>query len=85
VDSTFYILVEYYMTYILVIWTAVVGGIRPNYWPVVIERDWRPIGEFHAELLNSGFQNGKTAQQMCEDAARQLALKSDAYRCVRSK
>ena len=73
------------MIYILVIWTAVVGGVRPNYSSIEIERDWRPIGEFHAELLNSGFQTSKTARQMCEDAARQLALKSENYRCIRSK
>lgn len=73
------------MIYILIIWTVVAGGVRPNYSGMEVQRDWRPLGEFHTELLNSGFQNGKTAQQMCEDAARQLGLKSDAYRCIRSK
>ena len=73
------------MIYILMIWTVVAGGVRPNYSGMELQRDWRPLGEFHAELLNSGFQTSKTAQQMCEDAARQLGLKSDAYRCVRSK
>lgn len=74
------------MIYILMIWTVVAGGGRPNNYAVLeLQRDWRPLGEFHAELSNSGFQTSKTAQQMCEDAARQLGLKSENYRCVRSK
>lgn len=73
------------MIYILMIWTVVAGGVRPSYSGMEVQRDWRPLGEFHAELLNSGFQNSKTAQQMCEDAARQLNLKPESYRCVRSK
>jgi hypothetical protein len=68
------------MIYILVIWTAVAGGVRPNYSGLEVQRDWRPIGEFH----NSPHA-GKNAQQMCEDAARQLGLKSENYRCIRSK
>lgn len=72
------------MIYILMIWTVVaVGGDRHGIGGKVA--DWRPLGEFHAELSNSGFQTSKTAQQMCEDAARQLGLKSENYRCVRSK
>jgi hypothetical protein len=43
--------------------------------------DWRPLGEFH--MVDQG--RTKTAQEMCEDAARQLGLKNDAYRCVRNK
>ena len=34
--------------------------------------DWRPIGEF-----------GRA--DFCESAGRQLGIKSDRYRCVRSK
>ena len=69
------------MTYILVIWTIVaVQGTGTGNHNMHRERDWRPIGEFHNVP-----DAGKTAQQMCEDAARQLGLKSDAYRCVRSK
>jgi hypothetical protein len=68
------------MIYILVIWTAVVGGVRPNYHLMEIERDWRPIGEFYTSV-----DTGKNARQMCEDAARQLALKYENYRCIRSK
>jgi hypothetical protein len=65
--------------YILMIWTVVgVGDAKGS--PTVVKYDWRPLGEFY----NSP-DAGKNAQQMCEAAARQLALKSDAYRCVRSK
>ena len=34
--------------------------------------DWRPIGEF-------------SRADFCESAANQLGIKSDRYRCVRSK
>jgi hypothetical protein len=44
--------------------------------------DWRPLGEFHMEEDRIG---KKTAYQMCEEGARQLGLKSENYRCVRSK
>jgi len=68
---------------ILMIWTVVgVGDAKGS--PTVIKYDWRPLGEFHMKEGRSG-ENQKTARQMCEDAARQLALKSDSYRCVRSK
>ena len=67
--------------YILMIWTVVgVGDAKGS--PTVIKYDWRPLGEFH---LEQGRLGGKSALEMCQDAARQLALKSDAYRCVRSK
>ncbi len=67
--------------YILMIWTVVgVGDAKGS--PTVIKYDWRPLGEFH---LEQGRLGGKSALQMCEEAARQLVLKSDAYRCVRSK
>jgi hypothetical protein len=48
----------------------------------VIKYDWRPLGEFHME---EGRMGKKTAREMCEDAARQLGLKTEVYRCVRSK
>ncbi len=68
------------MTYILVIWT-IVGAHAHGYAAYQkLHQDWRPIGEFH-----NAPDTGKNAQQMCEEAARQLALKADAYRCVRSK
>jgi hypothetical protein len=71
------------MIYILMIWTVV--GYAGMSHSTSIKTDWRPLGEFHAELSNSGFQVGKTARQMCEDAARELGLKSEHYRCIRSK
>ena len=67
--------------YILMIWTVVgVGDAKGS--PTVVKYDWRPLGEFH---LEQGRLGGKSALEMCQDAARQLSLKSDAYRCVRSK
>jgi hypothetical protein len=69
------------MIYILLIWTVVgVGDAKGS--RTVIKYDWRPLGEFHME---EGRMGKKTAQEMCEDAARQLGLKTEAYRCVRSK
>jgi hypothetical protein len=66
---------------ILMIWTVVgVGDAKGS--PTVIKMDWRPLGEFHME---QGRMNMKSAREMCEEAARQLALKSESYRCVRSK
>ena len=66
------------MIYILMIWTVVgyTGNQSTN-----TRMDWRPLGEFHMEFQG----RTKTAQEMCEEAARQLGLKTDAYRCVRSK
>jgi hypothetical protein len=71
------------MIYILLIWTVVgYGGTKSG---LHTKHDWRPLGEFYSETNGHGFQNGKTAQQMCEDAARRLGLKTENYRCVRSK
>ena len=67
--------------YILMIWT-VVGASDSKGAYMHAYRDWRPIGEFHME---EGRMGKKTAREMCEDAARQLGLKTDVYRCVRSK
>jgi hypothetical protein len=69
------------MIYILLIWT-VVGASDSKGGPQRAYRDWRPLGEFHME---EGRMGKKTAQEMCEDAARRLGLKTDNYRCVRSK
>ena len=72
------------LSYILVIWTMVgyagAGTQYSRYWKS--EYDWRPIGEFH---LEEGRVGKKSALEMCEDAARELGLKRDRYRCVRSK
>lgn len=67
--------------YILMIWTVVgVGDGKGS--PTVVKYDWRSLGEFHMEGDRIGL---KPAKEMCEEAARQLALKSENYRCVRSK
>ena len=67
------------MIYILMIWTVVgVGGDRHYQ---AKSYDWRPLGEFHQD----NWERKYNAQEMCERAARELGLKSDAYRCVRSK
>jgi hypothetical protein len=65
-------------TYILVIWT-VVGGA--GWSPITAKYDWRPVGEFHKDTWERKY----TAKEMCEEGARQLGLKPENYRCVRSK
>ena len=66
------------MTYILVIWTVVsMAGDRHQQYKAM---DWRPIGEFH-----NAPDAGKMALQMCTEAALQLGLKYENYRCIRSK
>jgi hypothetical protein len=67
--------------YILMIWT-VVGASDSQGGPMKAYHDWRPLGEFH---LEDGRMGRKSAREMCESAARELGLKTDAYRCVRSK
>lgn len=69
------------MTYILIIWT-VVAAVGDRHGVNSRSYDWRSLGEFH---LEEGRMGKKSALEMCEDAARQLGLKSDVYRCVRSK
>lgn len=68
------------MIYILLIWTVV--GASDSGGPMKAYYDWRPLGEFH---LEDGRMNKTTAKEMCEQAARQLGLKTENYRCVRSK
>ena len=67
------------MTYILVIWTIV--GFAGTQVSTHEKYDWRPIGEFHTD----NWERKYDAKEMCENAARQLNLKSDRYRCVRNK
>ena len=62
------------MIYVLMLWTAVTANGQSNLMGNVIY-DWRPMAEFHES------QGGSK----CEEAARQLGLKSDRYRCVRTK
>ena len=68
------------LTYILMIWTVVGAGASARS-PDIIKYDWRPLGEFHQD----NWERKYNAQEMCERAARELGLKSDAYRCVRNK
>ena len=68
------------MTYILMIWTVVAMAGDRHYQAKAY--DWRPLGEFH---LEDGRMNKITAKEMCEEAARNLGLKIEQYRCVRSK
>jgi len=72
------------MIYILMIWTAVAAADSRG-GPLTVKYDWRPLGEFQKEMGKSDPQLGKTAQEMCEQAARELGLKSENYRCIRSK
>ena len=69
------------MTYILMIWTVVgFAGAGTQYgrdWKT--ERDWRPLGAFESS------HTGRTGQELCEAAAKELGLKPESYRCVRSK
>ncbi len=66
------------MIYILMIWTAVAGaGTNTS---THYKYDWRPIGEFHTTVSPR-----MEAKDRCERAAQELGLKSENYRCVRSK
>lgn len=62
------------------IWTTVAMAGDRHYQRQAM--DWRPIGEFHKE---EGGMGKTSAREMCEEAARQLGLKPENYRCVRSK
>ena len=65
------------MTYILMIWTVVaMAGDRHQQ---AKAHDWRPIGEFHQ------LEGNISALDKCESAGRQLGIKSENYRCVRSR
>jgi hypothetical protein len=68
------------MTYILLIWTVVAAGAADRT-PNIIKYDWRPLGEFHQD----NWERKYDAKQMCENAARELGLKTENYRCIRSK
>lgn len=70
-------------TYILVIWTIVgYAGAGTQYSTnYKKEYDWRPIGEFRME---EGRMGNRSAKEMCEEAARELALSKERYRCIRS-
>jgi hypothetical protein len=64
------------MIYVLMLWTTVaMAGDRHVQQKAY---DWRPMAEFHDFSAGTGLAK-------CEEAARQLGLKSDRYRCVRTK
>lgn len=68
------------MIYTLYLWTvvAVTTGGR-------LYQDWRPVGEFQSYISLSK-DNGPTAKELCEKAAKDLDLLTDnRYRCVRTK
>lgn len=67
------------MIYILMIWTTVAATTVPGS-SITVQRDWRPLGEFYHHGDGT-----KSAKQMCEDAAKELGLKIENFRCVRSK
>jgi len=70
------------ITYTLFIWTVVAMAGTGTGAYTKIEKDWRPLSEFSG-LNFSDKPHG--VQEMCESAARQLALKPDSYRCVRTR
>lgn len=57
--------------YILVLWT-VVAAYDARGVSKHEYYDWRPIGEF-------------ASKELCEDGARQLGVKAEKFRCVRTK
>lgn len=63
------------MIYTLMVWSVIaIAGAGSQYSrEFKTEHGWRPLAEF---------QNG---EKLCEDGAKQLGLKADMYRCVRTK
>lgn len=62
------------MIYTLFLWTVVASS---SYGSNTVYRDWRSVGEFVTMSANG--------KDLCEQAARELVLKINEYRCVRSK
>lgn len=65
------------MTYVLFLWTTV--AMAGDRFGQKIDYDWRPMAEIHSNVSDI------TAKEMCHQAARELGLKSNMYRCVRTK
>ena len=64
------------MIFTLFIWTVIACSQSH------CKYDWRPIGEF----ISINEVNGRTdAKAMCEDAGRQMGIKVENYRCIRTK
>ncbi len=61
------------MSYALIVWTLV--GFSKYSSVEISKMDWRQIAEF---------QNVK-AEQLCHEAARQLAYDPKNYRCIRTQ
>ncbi len=65
------------MSYILYIWTVVaLAGDRHGISKQAM--DWRPIGEYVSA-------NDTGGAEKCHNAAQQLGLRPENYRCVRNK
>lgn len=64
------------MEYALIIWTIV--GVGGNSSLFDRQRDWRPIAVFQTNHQLS-------ALEMCQAGAKQLNIKPELYRCVRTK
>ena len=70
------------MIYTLMIWTTVAAfGQGTGAYGTKQFKDWRSLGEFHQD----DWERKYDAKQMCENAARQLGLSAENYRCIRSK
>jgi len=61
------------LTYVLFIWTIVAQNAINNR----LHYDWRATVEFGA-LKDSG------ALKLCEDAAKELKLEKDKYKCIKT-
>ena len=68
------------MIYTLYLWTVVAMAGDRHY--QTKSYDWRPIGQYETTVESYGRVDGR---EKCEEAARQLGLNRDNYRCVRSK
>lgn len=68
------------MSYLLVVWT-IVGYAGTQIAPHE-KWDWRPIGEFHTA---NAVHRPNAGKDLCEEAARQLNIPKEKFRCVRTK
>lgn len=64
------------MSYILMVWTVVaMAGDRHVQQKAY---GWQPTGEFQSSPVSNGLE-------LCEAVGRQLGLKTENFRCVRSR
>ncbi len=71
------------MIYALMLYTVVAmatpsGSSRPN-----SEMDWRPIAEFK-DFVTTSKASTTYAKDKCEQAAKEMNLKPEKYRCIRT-